>query len=942
MKRLVSGIMLTLVLIGVLFSPFIIQRVGASGTIYIRPDGSVDPPTALIQRVGDVYTFMGNIYDAIVVQRSNVIIDGAGYTLQGDALSPGTIGFRLDGIDGVTIKRTNIRLWDMGIRLYQSSLNNISENNIANAYSGVSLYQSSSTDIGSNTITGVGYFGVELIESSNNKVCDNDIQNCVRMVGGFNAADGVFLQDSCNNNVISGNNLSNNGKGLTIQGDSHDNIVFKNHIENNEQAGVDVSETSTYNNKFYHNSFIQNNRLNDYKWQVNIDHRENVWDDGYPSGGNYWSDYTGVDEKSGPSQSEAGNDGIGDTPYIIKIGGEIPTNSQDNYPLMGPSARANDWTFAIITDLHIGRGYSNYNEEDYYLTIRLQNAVEWINSHAQTDAIRFVVVLGDLTENGKNSEMQKTKEILNGLAIAYFPVIGNHDVDRDSGDLWFDSCFDTTFFNRQCRKLHTTWNNGGEYIPGSPGINLQNYNFTYGDVNFVFLDFVNRQWPYGQAVLHGNTKGFLEEQLAEGGSAVLFSHHPMIRYPSYQIDDPRTYASACFTDENIETLSDIISANSAKVLGNFAGHIHGYFDPDKNWDPNAYNPLAKNPVFLDANWDYTSDFSTPAGISVIGTEALMVGSNDPSSPMSKGAIRIVKVPQNTFPISTYVDEDIPSLNPYVRAMIYPVDRNPALYALHHQVVVDFQGYAFTKRFDAAHPIRYKLYLDDNLIEEATSSSTELVESKNHRLAVGTTHKIALEVYGDSNALVESITDGITIPRPEILHTYVYSPVDIIVTDPNGHTISKQVNDIPQATYTEVDLDGDGDLDKLVLIVNPIGGDYVVTLNGTGTGTYSMIAEFASPRGSARFTATEIPISLSVRHQYTIDWDALSQGGEGVIVQVDSDRDGVFEQTFNSDSELTSSQFIPEFPSILIMLSFTMATLLAVTLLGRKKRLKVGF
>jgi hypothetical protein len=383
----------------------------------------------------------------------------------------------------------------------------------------------------------------------------------------------------------------------------------------------------------------------------------------------------------------------------------------------------------------------------------------------------------------------------------------------------------------------------------------------------------------------------------------------MIMYPSVQEYELwYRYFGACFTSKNIETLGSLIDAGNAQVLGNFAGHIHGYFDPEKNWDPNTNDPLAKNPVFLDANWDYISDFSTPAGISVIGTEALMVGSNDPSSPMSKGAVRIVKVPQNTSPISTYLEEDIPSLNPYVRAMIYPVDRNPVLYALHHQVVVDFQGYAFTKRFNAAYPLRYKLYLDDILIREVSSSSTELVESKNHRLVVGTTHKIALEVYGDGDALLESITDRITIPSPEILHTYVYSPVDIIVTDPSGHTISKQVNDIPQATYTEADLDGDGDLDKLVLIVNPIGGDYVVTLNGTDAGAYDMISEIFTPQRVVNLNATDIPVSLGTTHQYTIDWDTLSQGGEGVTVQADSDGDGAYEHTFFSDAVLTGDEF----------------------------------
>jgi hypothetical protein len=54
----------------------------------------------------------------------------------------------------------------------------------------------------------------------------------------------------------------------------------------------------------------------------------NIWDNAYPSGGNYWSDYSGVD---------ANSDGIGDTPYVID------TNNQDPYPLMNPWTPPPPW-----------------------------------------------------------------------------------------------------------------------------------------------------------------------------------------------------------------------------------------------------------------------------------------------------------------------------------------------------------------------------------------------------------------------------------------------------------------------------------------------------------------------------------------------------------------------------------------------------------------------
>jgi hypothetical protein len=70
-----------------------------------------------------------------------------------------------------------------------------------------------------------------------------------------------------------------------------------------------------------------------------------TWDDGYPNGGNYWSQYSGIDEKSGAGQNQPGSDGIGDTPYVITA------TSADPYPLMAPIAQ--DDTTPPITRLTI-------------------------------------------------------------------------------------------------------------------------------------------------------------------------------------------------------------------------------------------------------------------------------------------------------------------------------------------------------------------------------------------------------------------------------------------------------------------------------------------------------------------------------------------------------------------------------------------------------------
>ena len=102
--------------------------------------------------------------------------------------------------------------------------------------------------------------------------------------------------------------------------------------------GIDVTATAT-NVSVYHNDFV-NNAM---QASESVLSTGNTWDDGYPSGGNYWSDYTGVDEYKGPDQTELGKDGIGDTPYVLASG------SQDNYPLMYPYGTNPEITTPLAT-----------------------------------------------------------------------------------------------------------------------------------------------------------------------------------------------------------------------------------------------------------------------------------------------------------------------------------------------------------------------------------------------------------------------------------------------------------------------------------------------------------------------------------------------------------------------------------------------------------------
>lgn len=287
MKRIVFWMMLALLPVGTLASVFNVGLARAiAETVYINSDGSVFPSNAPISSVDNVtYIFTGNIsypaYNGIIVGRNDIVIDGNRYTVQGTS-AVNSVGIDLTARNNVTVQDMNIKAFDYGVWLDFSSDNNVSGNNI----------------------TAIGHEGIIIMSSSVNSICGNNV-----MANYFN---GISLVSSSDNS-ISGNNITaNKGYGIWIVSGS-DNSITGNNITANNECGIYVEISS--NNRVYHNNFVKNTH------QVVSFGGSNVLDDGYPFGGNYWTDYTGVD---------ANGDGIGDAPYTVD------PNNVDRYPLMNP------------------------------------------------------------------------------------------------------------------------------------------------------------------------------------------------------------------------------------------------------------------------------------------------------------------------------------------------------------------------------------------------------------------------------------------------------------------------------------------------------------------------------------------------------------------------------------------------------------------------------
>jgi len=287
------------------------QPVKASEIILINADGRVYPSDAPISTVDNfTYTFTNNINGSIVIERNNIVVDGAGYTLQGTGSG---IGIGLSYRSNVTIKSTKIKAFSNGIYLYSSSNNSITGNNITN--------NPLSIVIGS--------------YSHNNSILRNSIRN--KDLGGIN--NGIFFDENSYNNSVSENDVTNNDIGIHLDHSSN-NTINRNNIATNSRWGLLIYDFDTFNpngssnNKIYHNNFINNTqqayiwRAAQYIWSYRM--YGNSWDNGYTFGGNYWNDYRGCDVYSGVYQNGTGFDWIGDSLYVID------EDNQDNYPLMYP------------------------------------------------------------------------------------------------------------------------------------------------------------------------------------------------------------------------------------------------------------------------------------------------------------------------------------------------------------------------------------------------------------------------------------------------------------------------------------------------------------------------------------------------------------------------------------------------------------------------------
>jgi len=228
-----------------------------------------------------IYTLTKDVTEGLVITENNLTLDGAGYTVSGVASGPGV---DLSGRTDVTIQNLNVTGCGHGIYLSLSNDCTVTDNTVSTCVYGIYLSLSNDCTVTYNTASTCDY-GIWLTNSSGNILTGN--------TAWYNNDHGIGLSPLSDGNTLTENTASYNDRYGIYLNHSSSNVLSRNTAESNNSCGIYLKESSNYNT-IYNNNFIGNTTQAKVSTELHAPCTDNVFNLPAPTGGNYWSDWSGL------------------------------------------------------------------------------------------------------------------------------------------------------------------------------------------------------------------------------------------------------------------------------------------------------------------------------------------------------------------------------------------------------------------------------------------------------------------------------------------------------------------------------------------------------------------------------------------------------------------------------------------------------------------------
>lgn len=289
-----ASVITIIALISLTLAPMAPSEASAQYTvIYILEDGSIAvlPPDASprIEKVSDnLYAFTGNIYGRIIVQRDNIVIDGAGFKLYGSDrgtwLYAGT-GINITGRANITIRNVVLSFYEAAIYIERSANISVEFVSIENVYAGIYAIWSSNIVVRRSEFRNVDDRALWIDESDNASIIGSVFADVFRAVHIYNSTNISVMRNEVR------------GWEKTYYGIYLYRVRYSNVVGNIVEGRYGIYVFLSDNNAIYDNLF-----------------NNSYWNFAVVSGWNSWS--------TSPAEGKniLGGDKIGGNAYILASG----------------------------------------------------------------------------------------------------------------------------------------------------------------------------------------------------------------------------------------------------------------------------------------------------------------------------------------------------------------------------------------------------------------------------------------------------------------------------------------------------------------------------------------------------------------------------------------------------------------------------------------------